>query len=258
MPETDLQILIQAAQHAGEIALKYWRNEPVFWDKGDNQGPVSEADLAVNNYLEDALRKARPEYGWLSEESTDDPSRHDARRCFIVDPIDGTRAFLDGQDGFSHSLAIAEGDRIVAGVVFLPARQICYSASIDGPATRNNQPIMPQDAPIESATVLASKPALNPVLWRDGLLPPFRREFRSSLAWRLCLAAEGRFNAAISLRAAWEWDIAAGSLIAERAGCVVSDCKGRPLRFNSVGAKTDGLVIAPSGLHGQIMARLAQ
>ncbi len=257
MRASDLQLLETAARHAGEIALSYWRNEPEAWDKGDNQGPVSEADLAVNRYLEGVLREARPDYGWLSEESTDDASRLDAQRCFIVDPIDGTRAFLDGQDGFSHSLAIAEGDQIIAGVVFLPARDICYSAVRDGPATRNGQVIAPREAPISEATVLASKPALNPALWQGGVLPPFRREFRSSLAWRLCLAAEGRFNAAISLRAAWEWDIAAGSLIAERAGCLVSDCHGKPMRFNSAGAKTDGLVIAPPVLHGEIVARLA-
>ena len=256
-PEDDLSLLLAAASEAGEIAMRYWRNEPRFWDKGDDQGPVSEADLEVNRHLEARLRAARPDYGWLSEESADDASRLDAKRVFIIDPIDGTRAFLDGQEGFSHSLAIAEGERIIAGVVHLPARAVTYAASAHGPATRNGQPITPKEAEIAAATVLANKPTLNPALWRDGILPPFRREFRPSLAWRLCLAAEGAFNAAVSLRGAWEWDIAAGSLIAERAGCIVSDRRGRAMGFNSAGAKLDGLVIAPPQLHAQIMARLA-
>lgn len=257
MPASDLELLEQAAHEAGEIALRYWRQDPHAWDKGDDQGPVSEADLAVNAHLEALLRKARPDYGWLSEESADDPSRLDARQCFIIDPIDGTRAFLDGQEGFSHSLAIATEDRITAAVVHLPARNTTYLAEAGGIALRNGQPIAPTDADIVGATALTNKTAFAPAFWLGGEAPPMKREFRPSLAWRLCLAAEGRFHAALSMRAAWEWDIAAGSLIAERAGCAVTDRHDRPMSFNSPKAMVDGLVVAAPGLHTQIVARLA-
>lgn len=256
MPARDLDLLEQAAHEAGEIALRYWRQDPQAWDKGGGAGPVSEADLAVNAHLESAFRTARPDYGWLIEESADEPSRLDAAHCFIVDPIDGTRAFLDGQDGFSHSLAIATGERITAAVVHLPARGLTYTATADGPALLNGQPIAPQDHDIDGATVLAGKPSFDPVFWKNGV-PGLRREFRSSLAWRLCLVAQGRFNAALSTRAAWEWDIAAGSLIAERAGCLTSELSGRALCFNRARPLADGLVVAATRLHGQMIAALS-
>ncbi|MDO5620895.1 MAG: 3'(2'),5'-bisphosphate nucleotidase CysQ [Paracoccus sp. (in: a-proteobacteria)] len=255
-PEDDLNLLIQAAHEAGDIATRFWRQDPQVWDKGE-AGPVTEADLAVNTHLERLLRQARPDYGWLSEESADDPSRLDAQHVFIIDPIDGTRAFIDGQEGFSHSLAVAQGDRIVAAAVFLPVRGQLYTAFADGPALLNGQAIAPSAADIDGASVLTNKPALDPVFWRGGIVPPVQRTFRPSLAWRLSLVAEGRFDAALSLRAAWEWDIAAGALIAERAGAMVSDMRGQRMRFNNAAARVDGLVIAGPHLHGQIMARLA-
>ena len=255
MPEPDLALLEQAAHEAGEIALRYWRKDPQSWEKDAGAGPVSEADLAVNAHLEQMLRGARPDYGWLSEESADDPARLAAAHCFIIDPIDGTRAFLSGQEGFSISLAIASGNRISAGVVHLPARALTYAAAAGGPALLNGAPIAPVDHDLREARILTSKPSMDPVFWR-GRTPDFQREFRPSLAWRLCLVAEGRFHATLSTRAAWEWDIAAGSLIAERAGCRVSDLAGRDMRFNSPRARVEGLVIAPPRLHGQLLAAL--
>lgn len=256
MRVTDLTLLEHAAIEAGKIAMRYWRKDPQAWEKDDDAGPVTEADLAVNDYLEDVLRSARPDYGWLSEESVDDPSRLDARHCFIIDPIDGTRAFIAGQEGFSHSLAIATEDRITAGVVHLPARAMTYSAEADSPARLNGKSIAPVDHALQGATVLTGKPSLDPVFWR-GQVPPVTREFRPSLAWRLCLVAEGRFNAALSTRAAWEWDIAAGSLIAERAGCRVTALGGRPMRFNTQRMMLDGLVIAAPVLHGAMIEAMS-
>ena len=256
-PEADLALLAEAAEQAGRIALGYWRRDPKAWDKGDGAGPVTEADLAVNDALAARLMGARPGYGWLSEESEADPARLDAEHCFIIDPIDGTRAFIDGQDSFAHSLAVARGERIVAAVVHLPAQGLTYTAHEDGPALLNGQPIRPSDAGIEGARVLTYRAVTEAENWRDGIMPPFHREFRSSLAWRLCLAAEGRFDAALSLRAAWEWDIAAGTLIAERAGAQVSDRRGGVMRFNSPRAMVDGLVVAGPRLHGALLEALA-
>ncbi|MDB6180953.1 inositol monophosphatase family protein [Paracoccus fistulariae] len=256
-PEDDLALLTEAAREAGQIALRYWKQDPETWEKADDAGPVTEADLAVNDALARKLQAARPDYGWLSEESEADPSRLDADHCFIIDPIDGTRAFIAGQEGFSHSLAIAQGDDIIAAVVYLPARDILYTASKDGPALRNGDPIAPCDADIDGASVLTYRAASEPGYWRGGTTPPFRREFRPSLAWRLCLAAEGRFDAALSLRAAWEWDIAAGSLIAERAGALATDRRGGRMRFNSPKAMVDGLIVAGPRLHRQILDALA-
>ncbi|MBP8931633.1 MAG: 3'(2'),5'-bisphosphate nucleotidase CysQ, partial [Paracoccus sp.] len=93
MPAADDLILLELAAHAaGQIALRHWRRDPQVWDKADGAGPVTKADLAVNAHLERLLREARPDYGWLSEESPDDPARLAFEHCFIIDPIDGTRA----------------------------------------------------------------------------------------------------------------------------------------------------------------------
>lgn len=256
-PADDLVLLVDAAREAGQIAGGFWRQSPQAWDKGGGAGPVTEADLAVNAALQARLTTARPTYGWLSEETEDQPARLDARRTFIVDPIDGTRAFIDGQEGFSHALAVVEGDRVVAGVVYLPVPDLLYTAHARGPALLNGGVLAHSSADrIEGARVLTNKAALDPSLWRGGAAPPFRRDFRPSLAWRLCLVAQGRFDAALSLRGVWEWDIAAAALIAERAGCGVSDMRGRPLRFNNPRPMVDGLVVAPPALHIALVAAL--
>ncbi|WP_299908027.1 3'(2'),5'-bisphosphate nucleotidase CysQ [uncultured Paracoccus sp.] len=258
-PEDDLRLLAEAAREAGEIAMRFWRRDPQKWDKADNAGPVTEADLAVNAHLEAVLRRARPDYGWLSEESEADPSRLDAEHCFIIDPIDGTRAFIDGQEGFSHSLAIATRDRITAAAVYLPAKDLLYTAHADGPALLNGKPIsVSPRSEMRGATVLTYRAATEPQHWAGGKVPDFRREFRPSLAWRLCLVAEGRFDAALSLRSAWEWDIAAGTLIAERAGALATDRQGKPLGFNSARAATDGMIVAGPALHRQLADSLTR
>ena len=253
-PDADLALLVRAAQAAGPIALSFWRAQPKAWDKPDGAGPVTEADLAVNDALQDLLRGARPDYGWLSEESEADASRLDAQRCFIIDPIDGTRAFIAGQQGFAQSLAIAEGDRIIAAAVHLPAMDLTFTAHADGPALLNGKPIRPSDRGLADARVLTYKSATEPEHWKNGRTPPFRREFRPSLAWRLCLVAEGRFDAALSVRSVWEWDIAAGSLIAERAGARATTRRGQPMRFNSPRAMVDGMIVAGPRLHGEMLA----
>lgn len=256
MPESDLDLLTRAALAAGEIAQAYRARGPqVVTEKPGGAGPVTEADLAVNRMLEDVLRSARPDHGWLSEESADDPARLRTRHCFIIDPIDGTRAFIAGDTGFSHSLAIAQGGTVVAAVVHLPARGLTYAAAAGQPATLNGAPIRASAARLESgASVLAARPALEAAQWPGGV-PPLTRAFRTSLAWRLCLVAEGRFDAMVTLRDTWEWDVAAGMLIAAQAGAVVSDAAGAGLRFNAPHPQTAGIMAAPPALHRQLIGR---
>lgn len=257
MPARDLALLTEAAQAAGEIALRYWRKRPETWDKPGGAGPVTEADLAVNAMLHAELGASRPDYGWLSEETPDDPARLGRGRNFIVDPIDGTRAFIEGDASFAHSLAVAEAGRITAAVVYLPARKALYAATETGAATLNGQPIHASGRTGPAgATLLTSKPNLAPEHWREGRPLPFRREFRASLAWRLCLVAEGRFDAMLSLRPTWEWDVAAGDLIARRAGAHVSDGTGDAIRYNAPEPLARGIIAAPEPLWRAIRSAL--
>jgi myo-inositol-1(or 4)-monophosphatase len=251
----DLALLTEAAHAAGEIARARIGAVRV-WDKPDGEGPVTEADLEIDALLRRVLTGARPDHGWLSEESTDAPDRLEADRLFIVDPIDGTRAFAAGEPTFSHSLALVEAGRVVAAVVHLPMLDRTYAATRGGGATLNGAPIQAsRRVRLEDATVLMPAAQLRPELWPGGV-PNLRRFFRPSLAYRLCLAASGRFDAMLTLRDAWEWDIAAGVLIAKEAGATVTDRTGAKPEFNSPVARVPGVIAAGADLHAALLARV--
>lgn len=258
MPVADRDLLIGAAEEAGRIARRFWRRKPETWTKPGDAGPVTEADLAIDAMLKAELRAARPDYGWLSEETPDDPARLAHDRCFIIDPIDGTRAFIQGDTSFAHSLAVAERGRAIAAVVYLPEKDALYAATGDGPATLNGKPIRAA-APeaLKGATVLTSSATMAPQHWKGASSPPVERVFRASFAWRMCLVAEGRFDAALTLRPSWEWDIAAGDLIARRAGATVSDRTGASLLFNRPDPRADGVIAAGHRLWQELRSRLA-
>ena len=255
MPGRDLALLTDAARKAGEIALRFWRQAPKTWEK-PGQGPVTEADLAVNAALRDMLRSARPDYGWLSEEDPDSETRLETEFQFILDPIDGTRSFIAGEDVFAISLAVVQNGVARAGVVYLPALDRLYTATDHGPALKDGQPIMAsKQQGIDGARLLTTAQALQPQHWPGGV-PDLKRSFRASLAYRLCLVAEGRHDGMLTLRDAWEWDIAAGSLIAARAGAAVTDRTGQTLRFNQPNPLAPGVLVAAPGLHAALLQRL--
>lgn len=258
----DRALLVAAAEAGGALALEHFRRPVRAWDKAGGQGPVSDADLAVNRLLAERLRDLRPGYGWLSEEDPDDASRLGAERIFVVDPIDGTRAFLAQEPGFAVALAVVERGRVIAGAVCLPARGETYSAHLGGGAvlTRDGAPqtlaVSVRDSPA-GARVLANRSQLGPEHWPGGV-PRLERAHRPSLAWRLCLVAAGRYDATLTFRPAWEWDVAAGALIVEEAGGRVTDGDGRPLAFNTESARAPGLLVAPRGLHARLSALRAR
>lgn len=255
MPATDLALLKEAAKEAGAIASKYFNAAPTIWDKGGGLGPVTEADLAVDAHLRARLTAARPDYGWLSEETADTNARQSTRSQFIVDPIDGTRAFIEGSRDWAHSLAVVTDGVVEAAVVFMPMRKTMYTAHRGNGAALNGQPL--RVAPVgDKPTVLTARPNLEAHHWRDGQTPDLERHFRSSLAYRLCLVAEGKFDSMLTLRASWEWDIAAGALIVTEAGGTVSDRSGAPLKFNNPLPQVDGVIAAHPDVHRMIADRL--
>jgi myo-inositol-1(or 4)-monophosphatase len=255
LPARDLALLTDAARQAGEIALRFWRQAPKTWEK-PGQGPVTEADLAVNAALRDMLRSARPDYGWLSEEDPDSETRLETEFQFILDPIDGTRSFIAGEDVFAISLAVVQNGTARAGVVYLPALDRLYTATDHGPALKDGQPIVAsKQQGIDGARLLTTAQALQPQHWPGGV-PDLKRSFRASLAYRLCLVAEGRHDGMLTLRDAWEWDIAAGSLIAARAGAAVTDRTGQTLCFNQPNPLAPGVLVAAPGLHAALLQRL--
>lgn len=252
MPESDLALLREAALAAGEIARRFFKNDAQVWDKGD-QGPVTEADLAIDAMLRSKLLAARPTYGWQSEESAAQPSK--GRRSFVIDPIDGTRAFIEGNPDFTHALAVVEDGIPVAAAIHQPVRDRTWTAEKGGGAHLNRDPIAPSaTTSLEGATLLAARPTMRGHNWRDT--PPVKPAFRSSLAYRLALIAQGRFDTMLTLRPCWEWDIAAGALICTEAGASVTDRHGATLRFGNVSQQVSGVCAATPALHKPLLDRL--
>ncbi len=256
MPATDLDLLTTAALRSGGIAKSYFGQSPQVWDKADNAGPVTAADLAVNDMLTSTLQSARPDYGWLSEETEDGTARLQTTRQFVVDPIDGTRAFIEGGKDWGHSLAVVENGAVTAAAVYIPMRDMLFAATLGGGATCNGQPITTSDtALLGDASVLSHKANFDGKYWKGGCAPNMRKAFRSSLAYRLCLVASGRFDAMLTFRPTWEWDIAAGSLIVAEARGIATTQTGSSLRFNNAHPQVTG-VVAAGQLHGDIIACL--
>ena len=258
MPARDLALLVDAARMAGRVATSFVGAQAERWEKPNGAGPVTEADLAVNDLLHAVLRAARPGYGWLSEETDDTAARLDRRDVFVIDPIDGTRSFVEGSRTWAHSLAVARGGEVIAGVVYLPMRDKLYAAARGQGATLNGAPIRASDTgALDLIEVLAAKPALKGSLWHGGIPPGFRRGYRPSLAYRMALVAQARFDAMLTLRPTWEWDIAAGTILIEEAGGTVTDRTGAPLRFNNRDPRLDGVIAGGRAAHDSLRAALA-
>lgn len=252
-PAADLALLTEAARAAGRIAIPFFHGVAQVWHKPDLAGPVTEADLAVDAMLHRTLIEARPDYGWLSEETPDSPARLAHDNVFIIDPIDGTRAFVEGEDTWSHSLAVARHGQIIAAVVFLPLKDRLFSAALGGGAHLNGTPLQASlRTELTGATVLANKWSMEPQYWPDGL-PRIDRHFRSSLAYRLALIGEGRFDAMVTFRDTWEWDIAAGTLIALEAGACVTDRHGAALTFNRPKPASAGVIAGGRAVHAGLI-----
>jgi myo-inositol-1(or 4)-monophosphatase len=251
----DLDLILQAAREAGELALGARESGLKIWSK-EGGSPVTDADLAVDTLLKTELGAERPDYGWLSEETADDPARLTTTRQFVVDPIDGTVAFMKGKPWFAVSIAVVENGRPIAGVVHAPALNETYAATADGPATLNGEPITPSavDQLLGAAMLGDAKMFAHPA-WREPW-PEMRIESRNSIAYRMCLVAAGTFDAAVALSPKSEWDVAAADLICRRAGAMLSDHRGRPFAYNRPVPLVPSLVCANPALHPLILSRV--
>lgn len=225
----DLELLRSTAVAAGLIASSFFRRDIKTWTK-ENSSPVSEADIMVDRFLAVNLLQARPDYGWLSEETVDNPSRLDSARCFVVDPIDGTRAFLRGEEYWTISIAVVEHGVPIAGVVYAPALDEMYDAVKGGGARMNARPLQ-RSRRAGALPMIPAPGAVHQEIQASGL-DYTRGPAYPSLAYRLVQVATGRLDAAVSRRGSQDWDIAAAALILSEAGMDFADvCLGYP-QFN--------------------------
>lgn len=259
MPEADLALIVRAAREAGAIAKKYFGGSYKKWDKGAGE-PVTEADLAVDSFLSKTLRIARPGYGWLSEETADNPSRLERENVFVVDPIDGTIGFVKGKPQFTISIAVVRDGRPRAGAIFNPITEECFSAEEGKGAHLNGARIhVSARGEIEGCKMLATKALFTYPFWEQPPLspwPPMEIETRSSIAYRMALVAAGQFDAMLALSTKHDWDLAAGDIIVREAGGRASDARGNDLRYNGPVPHQRSVVAAGPALHERLLEKM--
>jgi myo-inositol-1(or 4)-monophosphatase len=257
---TDLDLISQAALEAGGLALELRDKGLQIWYK-DGVSPVTNGDLAVDALLKTRLLEARPDYGWLSEETADEPARLatrlSAQRVFMVDPIDGTSAYMNQSPWFVISIAVVEAGRPISAALYAPAPGELYTAEAGAGAKRNGAPI--QTSSVETLAgcrMAADRQLFAQPFWIEPW-PDMAVERRNAIAYRMALVGAGDFDAAVSRGRKHDWDLAAGDLIAREAGAAVTDTGGRPLIFNTPSANNLGMICAAPALHPLILARTA-
>jgi myo-inositol-1(or 4)-monophosphatase len=253
----DHALAVAAVREAGRLALSYYQHDVKQWQKsGDTV--VTEADIAVNDLLQQRLAEARPDYGWLSEETEDDAARLTRRRVWVVDPIDGTKAFAAGTPDFCICVALVEAGKPVSAVLFSPASDEFFEATSGGGARCNGQPIaVSTRSEIEGCRMAAYAPMFKHPAWREPW-PAMEVLQRDSVAYRLALVACGQADAALGLNSKNDWDLAAADLIVREAGGIVSAHDGSALIYNRESARHRSFLAAGPRLYDALFARVGQ
>jgi myo-inositol-1(or 4)-monophosphatase len=238
-------LLVSAAREAGMLALEYFHagartSARVVTKAGGS--PVTDADLAADALLKRRLQEALPEAGWLSEETVDDFERLSRRSLIIVDPIDGTRAFVTGDPRWVVSVALVVDERPVAGVVYAPALDEIYAAARGHGATFNGAALAP-------VAGWPPRAAAGPKLIIEAMAAELGAAIEivprvPSLAYRMCLAARGVIDFAVAAQNSHDWDIAASDLLLEESGARLVDASGERLRYNARQVRRGALLAA--------------
>jgi myo-inositol-1(or 4)-monophosphatase len=249
-------VLAVAAREAGELALGFFRHgERTSAEVNAKAGGslVTEADLGANLLLQRRLTQAFPDAGWLSEETADDFERLTRRGLIVVDPIDGTRAFVAGDPRWAVSVALVVDERPVAGVVHAPALHETYAAARGAGADLNGLRLAASSR-IDPSHFAAAGPkwiiqAIAARLGASGDIAPRV----PSLAYRLCMAARGSVDFAVAAENSHDWDIAAADLMLEEAGARLLDARGEPLNYNARRVRRGALIAAPKARSAEVI-----
>jgi myo-inositol-1(or 4)-monophosphatase len=244
--------LAAAVREAGELALSMFGKPIKTWTKGPTQSPVSEADIAADNLLRERLSAVGPDIAWLSEESADDPARLRAKRVWVVDPIDGTRAYIAGLSDWAVSAALIEGRRPVAACLYAPALGEFFMARAGTGATLNGAPIaVTKGADLQNLRIAGPKNLLERL---TPLLPPFTTVPRArSLALRLARLAQGAYDVAFAGGNSHDWDLAAADLLVHEAGGALTPLTGGNVAYNQPVPRHGMLVAAGRDRHAALI-----
>ena len=251
MAETLADAIGAIAVEVGAMVHGRWRGDYERWEKSPGN-PVCEVDIAADRLLHQRLTALDPEAGWLSEETVDNDDRLARPRLWVVDPIDGTRDFLRGRDGWAVSIALIEHGRPVIGFLDAPARGEHWRAEAGKGATLNGVPVT-----VSGRMALpGSRVPADTLPKVDADLVPVARP--NSIALRMAMVAAGEADLLATLRWGAEWDIAAAALIVAEAGGTVTDAHGEPLIFNSLTGDMFGVLATTPGIHAAAVARLSE
>ncbi len=237
----ELYILVDAIRAAGAEVLQFSSKEFVTHTKED-LSPVTSADLAVNQILESRLLDKFPHDAWLSEESPDNPARLQNARVWVIDPIDGTKAFISREPEFCISAALVEEGRPVVATILNPTTNELFTAIRGGGLLLNHQPVSPRNRRNDLRPVIALIPWEQQVGRFKSLDTHATSRPIHSIAWALALAASGRIHAVATFEPENEWDVAAGALLLEEAGGTISDGRGLALEFNRPEPRYRGII----------------
>ena len=258
MPDVDRSLsalapaLAETVRAAGDVALRTFRQPLRQWIKGESS-PVSEADIAVNDFLRERLLGLAGGYGWLSEETEDDPARLEAENVWIVDPIDGTRAYLAGQDDWTISVALAARGRPTIGVVFAPVSQELFLAVAGRGATRNGVSIAASAGrDMTGAKVVGPKRHINWLASLNADAMPVPRI--GSIALRLARVAHGVLDVAFAGGNSHDWDLAAADLLLHEAGGALTTIAGEALTYNGSELVHGALLAAGQERHAVLVS----
>jgi myo-inositol-1(or 4)-monophosphatase len=252
LPDSDLASSLDAVmREAGELARATARSPFKRWTKGHDHSPVSDGDIAVNNLLHARLTQLAPDAGWLSEE-TEDLGGSTTPLTWIVDPIDGTRAYISARPDWSISVALVEHGRPRLAAIYAPMTDELFLAVRGKGATLNGAGIEASrgDA-LAGAKIAGPKRYLDRV---DGLSPNILPQPKvHSLALRLTRVAHGGLDAALASPGSHHWDLAAADLLVHEAGGLITDFAGTSLSYNRPDVEHSALIAAGPARHATLI-----
>ena len=248
MLEAELETAMAAARRAGAEVARM-RREGLRYGRKPGFELVSEADLHAAEILHDTLTVAYPDDGWLSEEHVDTAARLRCERVWVVDPIDGTREYLQGLPEYAISIGLVIDGEPALGVVYNPATEEMHAAVSTGAAPER------RESGREYVALVGHGER------HLGEVPPLpgssRQRAVGSVAYRLALAAAGEGDLVVTWYPRQEWDVAAGVALCLAAGLRVTDVLGGALHFNQPQPYVRGLLVASDALHGRVHRHLA-
>ena len=252
MLERERDVAVRAAREAGDTIRRWYAMPITVTEKGPDH-PLTRADLESNECIRGHIAKAFPDDGWLSEETADSSERLARRRVWVVDPLDGTKEFIQHIPEFCVCIALVEAGRPIVGVEYNPATDRLYVAVRGQGTTLNGEPArVSSQAKLADAVVMASRSEDKRKEW-DPFKPLMRVTLTGSVAYKLAELSVGNGDATFTLTPKNEWDICAGSLLVEEAGGSVTDLEGKPLVWNQPKTLRPGMIASNGTLHPGIM-----